>query len=100
MSKSLDKNGYATSILDTSSGEDFWSKQESHLTVRHEIYFGNKNRSISKANGFWVYLSPASHEYIHSNIHADQILKEECQLLFEETHTREEFRTLIGRSYL
>ena len=100
MSKSLDKNGYATSILDTNSGEDFWSKQESCLTVRHEIYFGNKNRSISKANGFWVYLSPASHEYIHNNTFADHLLKQECQRKFEETHTREEFRSLVGRSYL
>ena len=96
----MDKNGYGPSILDTNACEDFWSKQETHLTARHEIYFGNKNRSISKANGFWVYLSPQSHDYIHNNAVADHLLKQECQRKFEETHTREEFRTLIGRSYL
>ena len=69
---------------------------------RHHIYFGTPNRKISEANGFWVWLRWDWHngaEYgVHFNRDLDLKLKRECQE--EETHSREEFRKLIGKSYL
>jgi hypothetical protein len=71
---------------------------------RHHIYFGNPNRKISEANGFWVWLRWDWHngaEYgVHFNRDLDLRLKRECQAKYEETHSREGFRELIGKSYL
>lgn len=71
---------------------------------RHHIYFGNPNRKISEANGLWVWLRLDWHngaEYgVHFNRDLDLKLKRECQEKYEETHSREEFRKLIGKSYL
>lgn len=70
---------------------------------KHHIY-GGPNRRISEANGFWIYLIPRLHNMsndgVHFNAGLDLKLKQECQLKYEETHTREEFMELIGRSYL
>lgn len=70
---------------------------------KHHIY-GAANRKISEANGFWVWLIPEYHDMsdkgVHFNKEFDSLLKQECQAKFEETHSREEFMDLIGRSYL
>lgn len=72
---------------------------------KHHIYFGNANRKISERNGFWVWLTGALHNQSNDGVHCgnkalDLKLKQECQSEFEKTHTREEFRKLIGKSYL
>lgn len=97
----LDKNGYAPSIMQTNK-ECWVSKMQNCDLVRHEIYFGSANRKISKANGCWVWLTPYWHKLIHSAMGCklNLRLKRECQKIYEETHTREEFRQLIGKSYL
>ena len=72
---------------------------------KHHIYYGRKNREVSDKNGFWVWLIPEYHNTSELGVHKgnhelDLALKEVCQSAYEETHTREEFRTLIGKSYL
>lgn len=72
---------------------------------KHHIYAG-KNRAASEKYGFWVWLSPIMHRESTKAVHGrdgkeyDDLLKADCQRKFEETHTREEFRSIIGRSYL
>jgi hypothetical protein len=69
----------------------------------HHIYAGIANRRISDANGFWVYLCSFCHRSKDGAQYEKSInimLKQECQKEFEKTHTREEFRKLIGKSYL
>lgn len=70
---------------------------------KHHIY-GAANRKISEENGFWVWLVPEYHNMSDRGVHFDKefdtLLKQECQAKFEETHSREEFMKLIGRSYL
>ena len=99
----LDKNGYAPSIMQ-SEEECFVTKAQGIKLDRHEIYFGTANRKISKENGFWVWLTPALHNMssigVHFNREFDLQLKTACQRKFEEIHTREEFRKLIGKSFL
>lgn len=92
----LDKNGYAPSIM-----PKLWGA-ETDYTCRHEIYYGVKNREISKRNGFWVAMPPAVHQKLHQNAGqgVDSLLKVLCQKKFEKTHTREEFMKLIGRNYI
>ena len=72
---------------------------------KHHIYFG-ANRKVSEDNGFWVWLRHDRHiadsQYAtpHNNRQVDLYLKRLCQARYEETHTRDEFIRLIGRSYL
>ena len=96
----MGKNGYEPSILNTTQGEDYILKREVGDTARHEIYFGGKNRKISKQCGFWVNVCPQIHDKIHNNHELDLKLKKQCQARFEETHSRDEFMELIGRNYL
>lgn len=71
---------------------------------KHHIYFGNPLRKISEAHGFWCYLRYDWHNGSNYGVHADRNLdlrlKMECQAKYEENHTREEFRSIIGKSYL
>lgn len=71
---------------------------------KHHIYFGNPNRRISEENGFWVWLRWDWHNGAGYGVHLDRSLdlrfKRECQERYEEEHSRDEFRRLIGKSYL
>ena len=71
---------------------------------KHHIYFGNGLRRVSEDNGFWVWLVGALHNLSDAGVHFDRALdlrlKRECQRKYEETHSREEFMELVGRSYL
>ena len=72
---------------------------------KHHIY-GGGNRSVSENEGFWVYLCARHHTRTIYSVHGDpdhrldKELKQMCQREFEKNHTREEFRNLIGKSYL
>lgn len=74
--------------------------QNIHL---HHIYHA-ANKIISDKNGFTIYLCGVHHNLsknsVHYNKEMDLELKRLCQSKYEETHTREEFMTLIGRNYL
>lgn len=73
--------------------------------IIEHIYFGNPNRRISEENGFWVWLRHDIHMALHSRTkpfqNLDYELKRACQTAYEyDGHTRDEFRSLIGKSYL
>ena len=70
----------------------------------HHIYFGG-NRKVSEKNGFKVWLCGNHHNQSNDGVHCgnrrlDLKLKQDCQRKYEETHTRQEFMSLIGRNYL
>lgn len=67
----------------------------------HHIYPG-KNRKTSDEQGFWVCLTAEMHRKVHDNPNKDLdlFIKRLCQRKYEETHTREGFLKLIGKSYL
>ena len=71
---------------------------------KHHIFFGNPLRQISEMNGFWVWLRHDWHngrEYgVHFDRWLDLKLKQECQMAYEKNHSRAEFRSIIGKSYL
>lgn len=71
---------------------------------KHHIFFGNPLRQISAMNGFWVFLRHDWHNGENYGVYADRELdlrlKRECQEKYEEEHTRAEFRSIIGNSYL
>ena len=96
-----DRNGYNKSIMATEAGRCYVCRIETE-TVRHEIYYGTKNRKISKINGFWLDVCPTCHRRIHDvpGKGFDKLLKQKCQKNYEAFGTRDGFRMLIGRSYL
>lgn len=76
---------------------------ETNNLHEHHIY-GGKNRKQSEKHGFKVWLRADWHNMsdygVHFNKNLDTRLKQECQRKFEETHTRQEFISIIGRNYL
>lgn len=69
----------------------------------HHIYTGTANRKISDKHGFILPLCNEHHtgkDGIHFDRELDQRVRRTCQRRYEETHSREEFIKLIGRSYL
>lgn len=83
--------------------ECFVCKRQTNINDHH-IYFGG-NRTQSEKHGFKCFLCLEHHTGTYG-VHGkcghelDMKLKQLCQKKFEETHTREEFRNIIGRSYL
>lgn len=72
-------------------------------TECHHIFFGRKNRKHSDDYGLTVRLCHECHQGnngVHRQRGLDIYLKQRGQAAFEETHTREEFRQIFGRSYL
>lgn len=73
-------------------------------TISH-IYAGSR-RKISEREGFVVYLAGWLHNQSNHGVHGkdghelDLMLKQHCQMKYEETHSREEFMALIGKNYL
>ena len=84
--------------------KECWFCKTTENLELHHIYFGTANRQISDKNGFVVYLCHRHHTgsnlSVHLNRKMDMTLKVCCQSKFEEKHTREEFRKIIGKSYL
>lgn len=67
---------------------------------KHHIYAGN-SRSASEKYGCWVWLRHDIHMDLHDrNKTLDKILRRTCQERFEETHSREMFIDIFGKSYL
>ena len=71
----------------------------------HHIYFGTARRKISEKYGFKVWLCYEHHQGTYG-VHGtkghklDLYLKQTCQRKYEEKHTREDFRKIIGKSYI
>ena len=77
-----------------------WTVNNLH---KHHV-FGASNRKHSERYGLTVYLCGRHHnmsnEGVHFNKVLDQKIKEMAQTKFEETHTREDFMRIFGRSWL
>lgn len=71
----------------------------------HHIFFGAGLREVSERYGFKAWLARPLHTGYLTGVHGgnrqlDMRLKMDCQRKFEESHTRDEFVQIIGRSYL
>ena len=66
----MDSNGYNKSIMQKTQGCYFCHKGGD--LARHEIFFGNGPRKLSKMLGLWVYLCPICHERVHNEIKYDK----------------------------
>ncbi len=72
---------------------------------KHHI-FGAFNRDNSEKYGLWVWLQwdrhieNSPHRTPHNDKSVDLMLKKTAQRKFEETHSRDEFMQIFGRSWL
>lgn len=93
-----EKNG--TCYLCTLLHRDY--RTHSYLE-EHHIY-GGPNRDKSETEGLKVYLCLRHHrtgqEAVHNNAEIMRLLRQQGQIAYERTHSREEFRKLFGKSYL
>jgi len=69
---------------------------------KHHVFSG-PYRKASEKHGMTVDLCASCHrgpQGVHQNAEANKRLKAGFQGKFEETHSREEFRRVFGKSYL
>lgn len=77
----MDRNGYNPSLLDTEQGTCYLCHTNGQ-TVRHEIYMGTGERSLSKRFGLWVNLCPRCHAEVHAEPKGREAVK-----LDKDAHT-------------
>lgn len=98
------------SILQENIDECYFSKRTDCLEWHH-IYGGRQWRSISEREGFKIRLNHWYHNESkckencykgspHHNREVREKIQAECQAKYEETHSREEFMQLMGRSFI
>lgn len=61
---------------------------------------GTSNRKNAEKYGLKVYLCQRHHTEVHNDRKLDLVLITMAQKKFEETHTRDEFRAIFGKSWL
>lgn len=70
----------------------------------HHIFHGTSNRKNSEKYGLKVWLCGLDHNLsnkgVHFNKELDLELKQLAQEVFEQEHTRDEFRAVFGKSWL
>ena len=66
----------------------------------HHVIHGTFNRRNSEKYGLKIWVCRRCHEYIHRERTADLALIKMAQRKFEETHTRDEFRSIFGKNWL
>ena len=67
---------------------------------QHHIYKSHKCRKIADQEGLWVWLCPEHHRLVHQDRKLDLVFMRLGQEIYEETHTRREFREKFIKSYL
>lgn len=76
-----------------------------HRYLETHHVFGGPNRRISEEYGFKVKLCPEHHrtgrEAVHKKIENMRLIQRDAQRVYEKTHTRQQFTSLLGgRNYL
>ena len=70
----------------------------------HHVFEGTANRKRSEDTGMKIWLCGRHHNLSDEGIHFDKkfdlAVKQIAQAKFEETHTRDEFRQIFGKSWL
>ena len=103
--ETLDRNGYAPSIMQSDLTRCYRCGRTSGKLDRHEV-FGGSNRAKSKRYGLWLMLCHDGCHLgtwgVHYNAEAMAQLHREGQEAAMEAYgwTVEEFRKRIGKSYL
>lgn len=74
--------------------------------ARHEVFFGRKNRQLSIKYGLIIFLNAEKHNMSDEGIHFNKKFCDEVQKIGQKAFmkyynkTKEEFRTIFGKSYI
>lgn len=66
----------------------------------HHCIHGTSNRKNADKYGLTIWVCPFHHAGIHNDRKIDLQVIKMAQSKFEETHTRDEFRSIFGKSWL
>ena len=83
-----------------------WRNKRYKGTVRHEVFFGIKNRRKSIKDGLVVFLTPELHNMSKFGVHFNKEFDKELKQIGQATwisyygKSEEEFRKKYGRSYI
>lgn len=88
----------AKSIIQTNR-ECWFCGTETNLECHHCIH-GTSNRKNAEKYGLKIFLCQRHHSEVHMDRKLDLVLITLAQRKFEETHTRDEFRAIFGKSWL
>jgi hypothetical protein len=83
-----------------------WKNKRYNGLVRHEVFFGVRNRKKSIDDGLVVFLTPELHNQsnygVHFNKSFDLELKQEAEKVWLITYkkTKEDFIKRYGRNYI
>ena len=83
-----------------------WRNKRYSGTVRHEVFFGVRNRKKSIEDGLVVFLIPELHNMskkgVHFNKEFDKELKQTGQAIWQSYYNKQEedFRKRYGENYL
>ena len=95
----LDRNGYAPSIMQDEE-ECFFSGTTIDVT-RHEVFFGNGKRQLSKKYGCWIWVCNHYHNQLHVvDSKLCEELKKKAQIEFESLYGHDKFMRIFGKNYL
>ena len=79
----------------------YLSKKTYRLDVHHIL--NGPLRKFSDKNGLWVYLNHDVHMALHSTPEGQAYasrLKQEAQIMFEKTHSRETWMRIVRKNYV
>lgn len=67
----------------------------------HHCIHGTSNRKNADKYGLTIWLCYEHHAELHDRNHAlDLAIEQMAQRAFEQTHSREEFRAVFGKSFI
>lgn len=100
----MDSNGYNKSLFNTVKETCWYCHQRPPhgQGIRHEVFYGVRNRDISKKVGTWLYLCPRCHVWVHTGVHIssdltlDQYLKDKAEQLFKNAYSADFDKIFYG----
>lgn len=84
----------------------YWRNKRTNGLVRHEVFFGVRNRQKSIDDGLVIFLTPRLHNMSNEGIHFNKKLDLRAKKIGQKTWmkyynaTEEDFRKRYGRNYL
>lgn len=93
---------YKPSILQADTAHCYLCGRSGQLECHH--VFGKYQRKMSTEQGFTVMLCHACHNEPPNGVHFNQVinkfLKAQCERKYLETHTLDEWMSLVGRNFI
>ncbi len=82
----------------------FYKTKREEGLIRHEVFFGRKQRDLSIKYGLVIFIKPEQHTIdpnsIHENKTIDTEIKQIAQREFEKKYTKLSFLEIFGKNYL